>query len=167
MSGLGSSVASPGLAMATMHLVARVDGERFAFPIGEIEEALDEPRVASVPLAPPGLLGQLPYRDRMIRAFDAAWVLGLSRVRPAAGAGTALVFRAGDERLALVVDDVEDLVAVAREDVRPVPAGADGEGVLRGVVVGDVHGGLVSLVSVDALLERAKAPANFALRGGT
>lgn len=149
----GAGFAERPTVMATMHVVVRVGPERFAFRVGDVEEALDAPRVTPVPLAPAGLLGQARYRDRTVRAFDAGWVFGVSGD---GGAGTALVFRDGEERVMLVVDDVEDLADVAPGDVRPVPSGADGEGVLLGVCLA-ADGRLVSLVRADAMVARATA----------
>ena len=143
--------------VAALHVVVRVGGERFGFRIADVEEALDAPRLAPVPCAPPGLLGQLRYRERTVRAFDAGWLFGVARD---GGAGMALVFRDGPERVVLVVDEVDDLADVPPEQIRPVPSGADGEGVLRGVSVA-ADGRLVSLVRTSAMVSRATALASF------
>jgi chemotaxis signal transduction protein len=148
-----TAAAPPAPALATGHVVVRVGTERFAFRVGDVEEAMDAPLLTPVPLAPAGLLGQMRYRDRTVRAFDAAWMFGVAR---RGGAGTALVFRAGSERMGLLVDDVEDLAEVAPGDVRPVPPGADAEGLLRGVCLA-TDGRVVALVRTAAMVARASA----------
>lgn len=143
--------------LAELHLVTRVGGERFAFPVLRVEEAVDSPHLSWVPRAVDGLVGQLRHRGRTVSAFDSGWLFGVQRLP---GATTALVLRDGEARVAIVVDDVEDLLLVEPESVRAVPAGADQEDILRGVCLApDAGRSLVGLVHVDALLARALARA--------
>jgi chemotaxis signal transduction protein len=158
----GAGLAHRTTAMAPTHLVVRVGGERFAFRVADVEAALDAPQLTPLPVAPAGLLGELRYRDRTVRAFDAGWVLGVVADDLAA---TALVFRDGADRVVLVVDAVEDLVDIAPGHVRRVPPGADGEGVLLGVCLA-ADGRLISLVRADAMVERATARASHAWESG-
>ncbi|HLA90853.1 MAG TPA: chemotaxis protein CheW [Gemmatimonadaceae bacterium] len=149
---------------AELHLVARVGAERFAFPVAQVEEVIDAPDVTWVPLAPAGLLGQLRYRDRTVSAFDGGWALGVAREGTT---GSAVVLSEGVRRLALVVDDVEDLQMIEPASVRAVPPGADADGVLRGVcVAGWRGGGLAGLVWVSALVGRATASESAAGSAG-
>jgi chemotaxis signal transduction protein len=113
-----------------MHVVARVGAERFAFRVADAEEVIDCPDLIPVPNAPAGLAGQFEHRGRTVSAFDAGWMFDVAREQ---GAETALVLRVADDRLALLVDDVEDLTALDTDAVRPTPAGADPAGLLRGV----------------------------------
>ena len=132
-----------------LHIVVRVGGERFAFPVTHVEEAIDTPTVEWVPVAPAGMLGQLPHRGRMIGAWDAGQVFHL--VGPAA-AGAALVLCRGERRLAIVVDDVMEMARIDGAGIRPVPGGLDAEGVLSGVCLATQGGNeLVNVVDVDAL----------------
>jgi chemotaxis signal transduction protein len=142
-------------ATAALHVIARVGSERFAFHVGDVEEVLGGPAVQWVPSGTPGLVGHLRFRDRTVRAFDGSWAFDVPRTGRLA---TALVLRAGDARVALVVDDVDDLAALEGTDVRPVPDGTDPLGVLRGVTFQrDGAHTLVSLVHVPALVARADA----------
>jgi chemotaxis signal transduction protein len=148
-----TTVRTAGAPAGALHVIARVGSERFAFPVSDVEEAIDAPRISWVPGAAPGLAGELRYRDRTVSAFDGGWALGVSR---SARGGTALIFRDGSRRLALIVDDVDSLAALPAHTVKPVPAGADGDGVLSGVwFAGAVQ--LVGLVSTGALLARVAA----------
>jgi chemotaxis signal transduction protein len=165
------SAGMPGLAVPSqpspaseLYLVARVGTERFAFPVAQVEMVVDAPHLSWVPGAPDGLLGQMRHRDRTVRAFAAGWALG---VPPAADtdprSGTALILRVGELRVAVVVDDAEDLQMVPAETVRSAPVGADPEGVLRGVCC-SLGGGrdVVGLVVIDALVARVTADAALA-----
>jgi chemotaxis signal transduction protein len=144
---------SPGRAGA-LHIVACVGDERFAFPVADVEEAVDAPRIEWVPVAPDGMLGQLAHRGRMVGAWDAARIFRLARP---AGGGAALVLRDGPHRMALVVDDVLDVVRIGEATLREAPAGADPDGVLSGVCLRTDRGqrggddALLSVVRVDAL----------------
>ena len=133
-----------------LHVIARVGGERFAFPVADIEEAIDAPQIDWVPGAGRGLAGQLRYRDRTVSVFDGGWALGIART---AFGGTALILRDGARRLALMVDDVDDLTSFAANAVHPVPAGTDGDGVLSGVWLADAAQ-LVGLVNTESLVIR-------------
>lgn len=138
----------------TLHIIARVGGEHFAFPASEVEEAVDAPAIEWVPVAPKGMLGQVAYRGRMVGAWDAGWLFRFAA--PAAG-GAALLVRDGERRFALVVDDVTEMVRIESIQVRATPPGADADGVLRGIWfrarrrVGRAGTPLVNVVRVDAL----------------
>ena len=138
--------------MSALHIVVRVGAERFAFPVAAVEQALDAPSVAWVPVAPDGMMGQLLHRDRMIPAWDAGWAFRLAE--PAAG-GAALVLRDGAQRVAFVVDDVLEMARIESGEIRGVPGGADLDGVLSGICFADDRGNaLVNIVRVDALAAR-------------
>jgi chemotaxis signal transduction protein len=144
---------------AELYLVTRVGAECFAFPVAQVDEVVDAPSTSLVPGAPDGLLGQMRYRDRTVRVFAAGWAFGVRQApETQTGFGTALMLRVGGLRVAVMVDDVEDLQMVPSESVRAAPVGTDPEGVLRGVCFATERGReLVSLVRVDALVARATA----------
>ncbi len=133
-----------------LHVVARVGGERFAFPVTDVEEVIDAPQIDWVPGAAHGLAGQMRYRDRTVSAFDGGWALGVTRT---ADGGTALILRDGTRRFAVMVDDVDDLTSFAPDAVHAVPAGTDSDGVLSGVWLAGAAQ-LVGLVNTEALLIR-------------
>jgi chemotaxis signal transduction protein len=136
--------------VARLHVVARIGDERFAFPVIDVDEARDAPDVSWAPGAGEGFLGQLRSRDRNVSAYDAGWALGVPRNGIIRG---ALVLRHGETRVAMLVDDVEDLVMVEPQWVRRVPGGADDDAVLSGVYRAPRRqGGLVCLVRVGALV---------------
>ena len=158
MNNMAAHTPAPTAAEA-MHVIARVGSERFAFRVADVEEVLDAPAIVAAPIAPPGLAGQIRHRDRMIRAYDAAWTFGVARWNVAT---TALVIRVAGDRIALLVDDVEDLTALAPDVLRAAPPGTDPGGLLRGVCLprecaasGAAHGALVAVVNAAAVVSRA------------
>jgi chemotaxis signal transduction protein len=102
-------------------------------------------RVHAVTRPSPTMLGVLDLRGALVPLHGAAAALGV-----AAGAvHTALVLRAGAGRLALAVDDAEDVLALDLADTRPAP-----HAVARGAVLGVVRQGkdLIGIVDGDALV---------------
>ena len=135
--------------VSRLHVVVRVGSERFAFAVADVDEAHDDPELGWVPGAVDGMIGQLPWRGRNVSAYDAGSVLGVSRDALTAG---ALVLRLGTTQLALLVDEVEDLMMVEPGWVRRVPGGSDADGLLSGVYRAPRRqGGLVCIVRVSAL----------------
>ena len=151
-------------ASAAMHVIARVGVERFAFPVADVEAVLETPKLLAAPSAPPELAGQMVHGERTLRAYDAAWVFGVARPQ-ALVAATALVLRAADARVVLLVDDVEDLASLDPDSTRTPPHGSDPYGVLRGVCVPPAGGAahpcdtaaLIAVVNAAAVIARAAA----------
>ena len=149
-------------ASAAMHVIARVGAERFAFRVADVEEVLESPTLLAAPGSPAGLAGQVVHRERTLRAYDAAWVFGIARTQPLPGT-TALVLRAADARVVLLVDDVEDLASLEQDSMRAPPHGTDPDAVLQGVCLpqagaaGHPHdeGALIAVVNTAAVVARA------------
>ena len=130
-------------------LVFRVGTELFAAVLTAIEEALELPRLSHLPEMPPSMLGVISLRGRMLPAYSPARHLGVALARKDAA---ALVLRAGDRRVALAVDDVDDVLTVDLAGLRPPPivAGEERDAVLLGVA--DRGGVLVAVLDADALV---------------
>jgi purine-binding chemotaxis protein CheW len=130
-------------------LVFRVGTELFAAALTAIEEALELPRLSHLPEMPPSMLGVISLRGRMLPAYSPARHLGVALAREDAA---ALVLRAGDRRVALAVDDVDDVLTVDLNGLRPPPtvAGEERDAVLLGVA--DRGGVLVAVLDADALV---------------
>jgi purine-binding chemotaxis protein CheW len=143
----GTASSAPGVARV---VVARLGAERLAFDLTSVSEVLDAPVVSRLPLAPPGLAGQLEHRGGYLPVLDPAVVLGVPR-RDGAGAALVLV----SAPVALWVDDAEDVWEVSESMRQPVPAGSDAVGILRGLLVRD--GQVVSHVDAGALAAAALA----------
>lgn len=136
-------------------LLFRVGDTRFAAPLASVEEALDIPggAVQGIPGENPALRGVFSLRGALVPLYDPARALGIA----ASAGATAMVMRAagGDSRVALAVDDVEDLLEDVQDgDVRP-PGGGDLDGIVRGVV--HRAAGIIVLVDLNALVAACRA----------
>ena len=128
-------------------LLFRVGRELFAAELAAIEEAVELPPVHPLPEMRGTLRGAFEHRGRMIALYSPAAILG-HPVTP--DVPVALVARAGERRIGLVVDDVEDVMHLALEEMHDPPMLGHADGVLLGVAR---HGAaLVALVDVEALL---------------
>lgn len=128
-------------------LLFRVGHERFGLELGAVEEAVDLAglSVHGVPGNGPAMLGVLSMRGALVPLYSAAVPLRVSGSRH----DTALVFRRGEARVALAVDDAEDVLVIDLAAVRPAPH-AERDAVLLGVLQQGPE--LIGLVDGAALL---------------
>ncbi len=144
---LRAAVAVTGVdeALAQM-LLFRVGGELFAIALGACEELLEWPGVERVAGMPPDALGVFTLRGQLVSIYSPERVLGVQRTRDE---GVALVIQARGKRMALALDDADEVIAVDMEDLRrPAPRDA-ADGLLLGIAR---HGEeLVAVVDVEAL----------------
>lgn len=144
------------MSATTRVLVARLGRERIAIDVAMLAEVLDAPALQPLPLVPPGVLGQLPWRGGFVPVLDPGVLLGVPR---GSGTGAALVLR--EVAAALWVDDAEDVWTPEDAERRPVPAGSDRLGLLRSLLArGD---DVVAHVDAPALV----AAVSTTLRQGT
>ena len=136
-------------------LLFRVGDTRLAAPLASVDEALDLEAgvVQAIPGENAALRGVFHLRGALVPLYDPGAALGIAG---SVGA-TAMVIRpgGGDARVALAVDDVEDLLEDVQEgDVRP-PGGGDLDGIVRGVV--HRAAGIIVLVDLYALVAACRA----------
>lgn len=128
-------------------LLFRVGDELFATALSVVEEAVELAGIRPIPEMSHAMLGVFDLRGRMIPIYSPAAALGV----PLADAPlAALVVRSGERRMALAVDDVEDVLDADLADVRPAPGIEDADGVLLGIV--RQGRALVALLDGEALV---------------
>lgn len=127
-------------------LVVRIGPERFALPLESVDELVEAPLIRPVPGSPDSLLGLFTIGESMLPLYSPAAILG------AAGRGepVALVMRGGQARIALAVDDAEDVISIALADVRDAPRTGRHDDVVLGVVWRD--GELLTLLDARAVV---------------
>lgn len=130
----------------TETLVFRVGPERFALDLPAVEEAIELPSVHHLPEMPEHMLGVFELRGRLVPIYSPERVLRVKLTREAAA---VLVFRSGERRLGLAVDDVDDVLAVDGAAVRRVPVPDNEDNVLLGVIRRGAD--LLSLVDAESL----------------
>jgi purine-binding chemotaxis protein CheW len=132
-------------------LLFRVANERFGIELATVEEAIDLPPVHHVPEMTAAMLGVVTVRDTLTPVYSPAGALGL-----ALHDGTsALIFRRGGARVAVVVDEVDDVATLDLALLRDAPALDAGDGIVLGVV--RQSDALLALVDADALLAACQA----------
>lgn len=128
-------------------LLFRIGSELFATDLTAAEEAIEAPKVHRVPEMPDQMLGFFSLRGKLLPVFSPSLLLGASLSREQ---GAAVVLRAGEKRIALAIDDVDDVMPLDLARLRDVPAASDPEGVLLGVAWRENE--LVALIDAEALL---------------
>jgi purine-binding chemotaxis protein CheW len=111
------------------HLIVRVGREWFALPLDAVDEALDFGELHRLPEMGETMLGVFSLRGALIPLFTPVGPLGV----PLATGSAAIVFSVPGGRVAIAVDDVEDVLSIHPADVRRAPIDTD-DGVLLGVV---------------------------------
>lgn len=135
-------------------LVFRIGDERFAADLAAVEEAVERSAIHSVPEAPPMMLGVVHLREQLVPVYSPEQLLG---GRPADDWSVLLVIRRsdggepGERRVAIAVDDVEDVALLPLEALRPVPTGTDPDGILLGVTWRGER--LFSVIDLDGVLD--------------
>ena len=128
-------------------LMFRIGHELFAVELAAVEEAVALPEIHPLPEMPAAMLGAVDIRGRLTPVYSPSHVIGV----PLRGAAlAALLVRAGERRLGLAVDDVEDVMQLDLRELRESPGKDDAEGILLGVA----HHGtdLVAIIDADALV---------------
>ena len=111
-------------------LVFRVGAERFAVPLDSVDELVEEPRLRVVPGAPQHLLGLFTLGDATLPLYSTANLLGAIPIRDQ----VALVMRGGEARVAIAVDDADDVVTVSLSSVLDAPRTGHADDVVLGVL---------------------------------
>ena len=128
-------------------LTFHVGGERFATSLAAVDEAVEHPEVHRVPEMPESMLGVFSHRGRLVPICSPGRALGVELGVPEP---TVLLFRSGDRRVGVAVDDVDDVIALDLTTVRAAPGIEDPDGVLLGVVRQGTA--LIAIVDPEAIV---------------
>jgi len=144
----------------------RIGGEDYALDIMRVKEIIQPQPITPVPRAPAFVEGVVRLRGEVIPVVDVRKRFGLAPA-PATRKTKFLVVQVAGRRLGLVVDEVCEVLRLARADIRPPPllVGLEGPRFFLGVCGGDVAGGgrrgaaagrMRLLLNVKALLDPAQ-----------
>ena len=111
-------------------LVVRIGTERFAVPLESVDELVEAPQLRTVPVAPEALLGLFTLGEAMLPLYSPASILGAEPI----GEQVALVMRGGRARVALAVDDADDVISVSLTNVLDAPRTGRHDDVVLGVI---------------------------------
>lgn len=147
MTGPVDAAARPAETTERPMLLFRVGRELFAFDLAASEEAMEWPEIERVAEMPAGLLGVFALRGQLVPVYTPEPVLSVTRTGTP---GVVVVTRARGRRVALAVDDVEDVLMVDPTKLMQAPVPDAANGVFLGVARRGEE--LVSIVDAAALL---------------
>jgi purine-binding chemotaxis protein CheW len=107
----------------------------YGIDIALVDEILPVLPITATPGAPSGILGLVDVRKQIVPVFDLHVRFGVPA--PATNAEARLILvSVGDESVALLVDSVEEVLTVGRDEFQSVatPGGRNDIGYLRGVL---------------------------------
>ncbi len=122
-----------GSAETNSFVVFRLDGERFALPLHQVEIALRMVSVTPVPDVPPWVIGVIDLHGRVIPVADLRHRLGHPAQEPRLD-DRLLVISLAERTFALVVDEVTEVLKLPDRDVEPPPDPLCDSRYLRAVV---------------------------------
>jgi purine-binding chemotaxis protein CheW len=125
--------------------------QSYALPIAAVREVLPFIAVEPVPMAPPLVLGVINLRGRILTVIDLHRRLGIDT--PAVEQAAAIVLETRGQMLALRIDRVRDMFALADAAIVRVPraAGCGGDRVVFGLV--KRAGEMLTLLDSDQLVQ--------------
>jgi len=125
-----------------------VAGRNFAVDAAAVQEVFRGTMTTPVPRGPAAIRGLLNLRGRIVPAIDMRRRLGFD---PSAGEGIHVVLSAGGEAYSLIVDAMADVIDVPVTTIEKPSAGVEGgqRECIDGVYA--AHGGLVHLLSIEAI----------------
>jgi len=125
--------AEAGAKETVSFVVFRLDGERLALPLEEVELALRMVSVTPVPDAPPWVIGVIDLHGRVIPVTDLRERLGHPAKEPHLN-DRLLVMSLAERTFALVVDEVTEVLELPGSEVEIPPDPLGDSRYLRAVV---------------------------------
>ena len=102
-------------------VIFSLGGEEYALPIAAVHEIVRYTEPRSVASASGRVRGVISLRGRIIPVIDLASSLGIA-ARAVTESSKIVIVEAGSDLVGVIVDDVEEVLAITAEQVEPVPA---------------------------------------------
>lgn len=143
--------------MTDLFLIAHLGGSRVAIESGAVESIIHVPDVVSVPMCDPSVAGIFALRSRVLTLIDTQLLI-TAIPRPAAKGALAVVTEIAGHQYGLLVDKVEDVVAIGEHQIEPkiAPPAAWARYVSN---IATADGDLVMILNTDALVSGCGAAA--------
>lgn len=101
-----------------------IEGQLFGIPVLGVQDILTPDRIASIPLAPPEVMGSINLRGRIVTVIDVRTRLGLEKGE-ANAENMGVTVEHKNELYTLLVDDVGDVISIAKDLYEESPATLD------------------------------------------
>jgi purine-binding chemotaxis protein CheW len=139
------------VAAAGQFITCTLDAAEYGIDIMAVREIKGWAETTAIPHAPAWIRGVINLRGVIVPILDLRARFGMAATVPTA-MHVVVIIQTGTRTAGLLVDAVSDIIAVAPEEIRPVPeiGGGASEPLLCGLV--PRADGMVSLVSLDSLL---------------
>jgi len=147
--------AEAGSKETSSFVVFLLDGERFALPLDQVQIALRMVSVTPAPDAPPWVIGVIDLHGRVIPVTDLRQRLGHPAKEPYLD-DRLLVMTLAERTLALVVDEVTEVLELPGSEVETPPDPLSDSRYLRGVVRRE--DGLILILDSASLFPSAAGP---------
>jgi purine-binding chemotaxis protein CheW len=122
---------------ATRQLVVFSLGEeQYALPIETVSEIIRHTRARTIVTDDPWVRGVISLRGKIVPIFDLAARLQLAGV-PEAETDKIIVVETATGHVGVTVQEVEEVLTIAEDQLEPVPAGGDQDGLDGIVKLGD------------------------------
>ncbi|MDQ6887101.1 MAG: chemotaxis protein CheW [Gemmatimonadota bacterium] len=131
-------------------LVFRLGDERFALALTAVDEVVECAWPQAVPSAAAPMLGVVALGGALLAAYSPHEVLGISRAEVVGVPAIAILLRRGDHRIALLVDELLDVMVFHRSALRPVSLDGAEARLVTGVISRD--GQIVALLDAESLV---------------
>ncbi len=145
---------------SVLHAVLiRLKREYFALPVVSIREIMRQRAYTPVPGAPPSLPGIISQRGAILPVVELRLLLGFE-AKELTSAARYIMVEHNDVDMALVVEEVLDLVELPEHAIEPAPSAIDPSRValLRGVIQHEDR--LIALFDLDAIIARLREEAH-------
>jgi purine-binding chemotaxis protein CheW len=129
-------------------VVFALGGEQYALPIASVSEIIRHTRARSIATVDPWVRGVIALRGKIVPIFDLAARLGLSATAEAESDKIVIV-ESATGNVGVTVEQVEEVLTICGDQLEPLPAGREGDGLDGIVKLGDR---LVILLDPAALL---------------
>ncbi len=126
-----------------------VDDQRYAFPLISVDRIMQAVAVHTVPNTPPLLHGLFDYFGMLIPVINFRYRLNLPTY-PIRASDYFVIVDTPVRKLALVTEDVGEVIKVSATDLFPSPA-IEGDN-LSGIIRGD--DGIILIYDLEALLSK-------------
>ncbi len=103
--------------MQDLYLIVEIAGQRAALPASFVESVVEVEDIAPVPCAPPHVFGLFALRSRVLTVIDTIAALGGERSSP--GEKQAVIVTVDGHLYGMLVDDVDDVVAIEGAAAQP------------------------------------------------
>jgi purine-binding chemotaxis protein CheW len=125
----------------------------FAVPVEEVEATAENKHAASLPNSPPGVLGIVCVRGRMLTTLDPVFLTTGVRLEWPLEVPGVIALR-GDEQLGLAAESLGETITIAAADIRPPDSDENpAKGVLTGLA--RYGGEEIKVLRVEALFAAA------------